>query len=42
MHTLRSGYTGLALIARLNRDRVYAVLTVAGALYVGAWIGSLL
>jgi hypothetical protein len=40
MDTLRSGYTGIALIARLNRDRVFALLTVLGALYVGAWIGS--
>ena len=42
METIRNGTRGLALLARLNWDRVFSALTVLTALLVGAWIGTFL
>lgn len=41
MHTLSSGYRGLSLLWRLNWDRILYLATIAGALMIGAFIGSL-
>lgn len=41
MHTIENGYRGLSLLMLLNLDRVLYILALAGALALGAWIGSL-
>jgi len=41
MQTLTSGYQGLSLLMMLNWDRILYLTTIAIALCIGAWIGSL-
>ncbi|WP_255765935.1 hypothetical protein [Nereida sp. MMG025] len=41
MQTLNAGYRGLSLIMDLNWDRALYVATIAGALWVGSFIGTL-
>ncbi len=41
MQTLKSGYNGLSLLMLLNWDRALYLATIAGALWLGAFIGSL-
>lgn len=41
MQTIQSGYNGLSLLLNLNWDRILYVATIAAALLVGAFIGSL-
>ena len=41
MHTLHAGYRGLGLLVMINLDRLLSVLAIAGALYLGAFLGSL-
>lgn len=40
MQALQSGYRGLELIVELNLDRAFFVVGLAGALFLGAWLGS--
>lgn len=42
MHTLQRSYRGLSLVMELNWDLFLYLFTIAGALLVGAWIGSLI
>lgn len=41
MHTIQTGYRGLSLLFELNWDRLLYVATIAGALLLGAYVGSL-
>ncbi|MEL6226869.1 MAG: hypothetical protein AAFR01_07605 [Pseudomonadota bacterium] len=41
MQTINAGYRGLSLLMLLNWDRALYIATIAGALWAGAWIGSL-
>lgn len=41
MQTIQQGYRGLGLILNLNWDRILYVFTIAFALFLGAYIGSL-
>lgn len=41
MQTLQTGYRGLSLVMMLNWDRALSGLTLAAALFVAAWLGSL-
>lgn len=41
MQTLTAGYKGLSLLIDLNWDRLLYIATIAGALLMGAWVGSL-
>jgi hypothetical protein len=41
MQTITAGYKGLSLLLNLNWDRLIYLGTIAGALLLGAWIGSL-
>lgn len=41
MHTIQTGYKGLSLLFELNWDRLLYVATIAVALLLGAYIGSL-
>lgn len=41
MQTIQSGYRGLTLLFELNWDRLLYVATIAVALLVGAYVGSL-
>ncbi|MCR8827292.1 hypothetical protein [Pseudosulfitobacter koreensis] len=41
MQTLHSGYKGLSLLMLLNWDRALYLATIAGSLWLGAFIGSL-
>jgi hypothetical protein len=41
MHTIQSSYRGLSLLFDLNWDRLLYVGTIAGALLLGAYVGSL-
>lgn len=41
MQTLTAGYRGLSLLIDLNWDRLLYIGTIAGALLLGAWMGSL-
>ena len=40
MQTLNEGYRGVSLLIGLNWDRLLYVATIAGALWAGAFIGS--
>lgn len=40
MQSLQAGYRGFALLLSLNWDRLLYVGTIAGALLIGAWVGS--
>lgn len=40
MQTLTAGYKGLSLLIDLNWDRLLYIATIAGALLMGAWLGS--
>lgn len=40
MQTLSAGYRGFSLIMSLNWDRILYVGTIAGALMLGAYVGS--
>lgn len=42
MQTLMANTAGLRLVLNLNRDRLIYALTLAVALGVGAWAGSIL
>ncbi len=41
MHGLLRMDRGLGLLMRMNWDRLLSALTIAMALFVGAWLGSL-
>lgn len=41
MQTIQTGYRGLTLLFDLNWDRLLYVGTIAVALLVGAYVGSL-
>ena len=41
MQTIAAGYRGVSLLIGLNWDRLLYLATIAGALALGAWIGSL-
>ena len=41
MQTIQNGYQGFSLLMRLNLDRILIAVTLAGALWAGAWVGSL-
>ncbi|APX25014.1 MULTISPECIES: hypothetical protein [Salipiger] len=41
MHTLQHGYRGLGLLLTINWDRLLYVAVIVGALYFGAFLGSL-
>ncbi|SLN15463.1 hypothetical protein [Roseisalinus antarcticus] len=41
MQTLNQGYRGVSLLIGLNWDRLLYLVTIAGALWAGAMIGSL-
>lgn len=41
MHTLQQSYRGFSLLIELNWDRVLSLATIALALMLGAWLGSL-
>lgn len=41
MQTIQAGYQGFSLLISLNWDRLLYVGTIAAALGVGAWVGSL-
>ena len=41
MQTLQKSYRGLGLLMELNWDRILYLMTVLGALWLGAFIGSL-
>jgi hypothetical protein len=41
MQTLMDNTVGLRLVLNLNRDRLIYGLTLAVALVVGAWVGSI-
>ncbi|MFV0515007.1 MAG: hypothetical protein ACK5MY_15475 [Jhaorihella sp.] len=41
MHALQRSYRGLGLVMQLNWDRIISFLTIAFALVVGAYVGSL-
>jgi hypothetical protein len=41
MQTISSGYRGLSFLIGLNWDRLLYGMTIVGALWVGAFIGSL-
>jgi hypothetical protein len=41
MQTLKQSYTGLALLADLNWDRLIAALAIAASLAAGGMIASL-
>lgn len=41
MHALRNGFDGLSLVMVLNWDRLLYLTTIAVALLLGAWLGSL-
>lgn len=41
MQNLESSYRGLSLMLSLNWDRVLYLVTIAGALMAGAYLGSL-
>jgi len=40
MQTLTAGYKGVSLLVNLNWDRLLYLATIAGALGLGAWFGS--
>lgn len=41
MQTITAGYKGFSLLVNLNWDRLIYLGTIAGALLLGAWVGSL-
>lgn len=41
MQTLAHGYHGLSLLLNLNWDRLLYVATLCGALWAGAFLGSM-
>ena len=41
MATLQAGYRGVSLLVDLNWDRLLYVATIAVALLLGAYVGSL-
>ncbi|MEE9389421.1 MAG: hypothetical protein V3U96_12520 [Paracoccaceae bacterium] len=41
MHTLQQSYRGISLLVDLNWDRLLYVVTIAVALLMGAYVGSL-
>ncbi|ASM72517.1 MULTISPECIES: hypothetical protein [Roseobacteraceae] len=41
MQTLQNGYKGLSLLMLLNWDRALYLATIAAALWLGAYLGSL-
>lgn len=41
MQTLTAGYKGVSLLVNLNWDRLIYLGTIAVALTLGAWLGSL-
>lgn len=41
METIQAGYRGFSLLVTLNWDRIIYFSTIAGALLLGAWLGSL-
>jgi len=41
MQTIQAGYRGISLLVDLNWDRLLYVATIAVALMLGAYIGSL-
>lgn len=41
MQYIESGYRGLSLLVDLNVDRLLYLATIAGALMLGAFVGSL-
>lgn len=41
MHSLQKSYRGLSLVMELNWDRLLFLVTIATALTLGAWLGSL-
>jgi len=41
MQTLQTGYRGLSLLFALNWDRLLYIATIAFALMLGAFVGSL-
>ncbi len=40
MQMLQTGYRGLELLVELNLDRFAAMLALAAALFLAAWIGQ--
>ena len=41
MQTLTAGYQGVSLLVNLNWDRLLYLATIAFALGLGTWVGSL-
>lgn len=41
MQTITAGYQGVSLLVNLNWDRLIYLGTIAAALGMGAWVGSL-
>ena len=41
MQTLTEGYKGVSLLIGLNWDRLLYIATIAGALWAGAFLGSI-
>lgn len=41
MQTITAEYRGVSLLVNLNWDRLIYLGTIAGALLLGAWVGSL-
>jgi len=41
MQTLAQGYRGVSLLIGLNWDRLLYLATIAGALWAGAFVGSI-
>ncbi|MDA9207652.1 hypothetical protein N9O61_02070 [Octadecabacter sp.] len=41
MQTLTAGYHGVSLLVNLNWDRLLYLATIAFALGLGTWVGSL-
>ncbi|MDU8913040.1 hypothetical protein [Aestuariicoccus sp. MJ-SS9] len=42
MQTIQDGYRGLSLLVSINWDRLLYTATIVGALFFGAYLGSLL
>ncbi|MEJ6479246.1 MAG: hypothetical protein ACI86S_000174 [Paracoccaceae bacterium] len=40
MQTIASGYRGLSLLIDINWDRILYLATIVGALWVGAYLGT--
>ena len=42
MQTIAAGYRSVSLLVTINWDRLLYISTIVFALFLGAWLGSLL